>query len=438
MQYLDPSDAVKLMRICQTWSGPAVEAFYSTLTLRSPLAFPKLVHLITNTQTNMHPYALLIRELVFTGEAADDLMMGDLKQTLEQCTNLASLRLEGCTLVSGMVAQFLKDYAPFLSRVEFPGSQISDSFLLSLIRGVKSLRHIDVSYTNVTLSMLPILVRECQYLETLQMTGCQPSLDEMMVDEYENSEFYLVGDSLKQFKSPLKQVDVSGTMIGDKMISYLSRHCDNLETLIMDGCSLITDDAITSIAMYSKNIKFLNLSFCDITDVSLQSLAIHLGSPSATAQLTKNAEHGSYKDFSEYHPSTNQNVEKGIQLELIVLTGCSSISANGITFLASKCPNLQTIVLDGCDRVTDWYYTDSNVSTIDTNLQNNQSPELSAYSALDKLSYGAPSAVSSDDGDSFVTALSDVEVVMARALNHSQKSLRRLSLNRQQVLDKTQ
>ena len=261
MEFLPCEDSAKLLRLCQLWSGPAAEAFYASPTFQSSSSFPALISLLSNQDT-IHPYALLIREFCFTGEAAQEVEMGDLKQALQACTNLVSLRMEGCSHLSSLLAQFLKEHAPFLSRVEFPGCHVSDSFLQQLIRGVRNLRHIDVSYTSVSLSQLALLVRECQSLETLCMAGCQQSPEEDVFD-YEASEYYLVGDSLKKHRnSSLKEVDVSNALINDAIVGYLARHSQNLESIIMDGCSLITDSSVNSIAMHCPNLKLLNLSYC--------------------------------------------------------------------------------------------------------------------------------------------------------------------------------
>lgn len=138
MQYLDVVDASTLLRLCQVWSGNAAEAFYQSPVINGN-QFPKLMKLLLESKsgTTTHPYALLVREFIFKGIAADELLMGDLKECLVICTNLASLRIEGCTQLSSLLCGYLEEHAPFLSRVEFPGCSISDSFLIKLIRGVR-------------------------------------------------------------------------------------------------------------------------------------------------------------------------------------------------------------------------------------------------------------------------------------------------------------
>ncbi|KAJ3360874.1 hypothetical protein HDU91_004245 [Kappamyces sp. JEL0680] len=432
MSFLSPGDAVKLIRLCQLWSGPAAEAFYQTPPIQEADAFPKLTALLLSANTT-HPYALLIREFVFKGmglslmslgTAADELLMGDLKSALSVCPNLVSFRIEGCTHLSNLLAQFLKEHAPFLSRIELPGCAVSDSFLIQLIRGVRSLRHIDVSYSNVTLSTLPLLVRECQYLETLDMTACQPCPDEMVID-YEASEYYLVGDLLKQYKnSSLRQVAVSNTQITDSMVGYICRHCDNLDSILLDGCSLLTDNSVNSIAMHCPGIKMLNLSCCDITDVALQSLAVHLSVQNTKLPKPRPA---SYSTFSEYQQPTSRGKKNDIPLSIIILSGCANITQAGVTLLASKCPNLHTIVLDGCDRycgwshgrVTDWYFNKT------------EAPKSAVLALLE----GVKEESGDSDTESFVSAKSDLDGSAGVSRNNSPIP-RPLSVNRKQLLDR--
>jgi hypothetical protein len=61
MKYLDASDCVKIIRVCQSWSGTAAEAFYA-----SPPYNSKLQALFDIAKPT-HPYPLLVRELVFSG-----------------------------------------------------------------------------------------------------------------------------------------------------------------------------------------------------------------------------------------------------------------------------------------------------------------------------------------------------------------------------------
>lgn len=209
----------------------------------------------------------------------------------------------------------------------------------------RSLRHIDVSYTNITLSALPVLIRECQYLETLDMTGCKPSPKEMVID-YEASEYFLVGDTLKQYRNyTLTQVSLSFTSVTDAMVGYLVRHCDSIQVLLMNGTN-VSDTGVSSIAMHCSMLTKLDLGGCNVTDIGVQALAVYL---STQSNIKKPKEH-SYSAFQEFnHKTTNISC-----LKEIVLSGCR-ITPTSVCLLAKNCIKLERVVLDGCDAMHGWY-----------------------------------------------------------------------------------
>jgi hypothetical protein len=249
------------------------------------------------------------------------------------------------------------------------------------------------------------------------MTGCLPSPEEMVID-YEASEYYLVGDLLKQYKnSSLKQVAVSNTEISDAIIGYICRHCDNLEYILLDGCFRLTDAGVNSIAMHCPNLAMLNLSCCNITDVSLQSLAVHL---SVQVKKSSKPRPVSYSTFSEYQPIPRSANLAG-SFSVIILSGCSNITKVGVLLLANKCTNLNSIVLDGCARfglfiftfrITDWYYDDQE--------------EPKSAKLLDDIKEDGES-----DTASFKSAVSEVDGIRTRP---SSPAPRPLSVNRKQLL----
>ena len=61
----------------------------------------------------------------------------------------------------------------------------------------------------------------------------------------------------------------------------------------------------------------------------------------------------SYTDYTDYQPVLKMHVNA--RLESIILTDMTKLSYSSICLLASKCPKLNKIVLDGCDSVIEWY-----------------------------------------------------------------------------------
>lgn len=342
MQFLGPSDAVKLIHVCRSWSAAAVEAFYETPPLIHPESFSQLVTVL-GVENPLHPYALLIRELLISAPVAENMLMGDLKDVLEMCNNLISLRIEGCTHLTNMLAQFLAEHVPGIYRLELPGCFVSDSFVDGLISGCNSIRHLDLSHTNTTLACMPAIIQDCIHLTSLDLTGIQP-----MTNRRPGAHF-----SLEMKKSHIRyeltRVSFASTDITDAIIQYLTHCCVNLECILLDACAFITDSAAMAIAQNCPRITTLGFSYCpNITDVGLQSLSVHL-----SMHITEPvASPMSYSSFQEHFETVEPIIS--VRLSSIYLAGCYRITHSGLVMLAKACP-LETVILDGCDHIMDWY-----------------------------------------------------------------------------------
>ena len=279
--------------------------------------------------------------------------MGDLKETLSCCVNVVSIRIEGCSHLSNLLAQFIAEHVPFLSRLELPGCSISDSFVVNLIRGCKALRHLDLSHTNVSLSCLPLIIQDLNQLETLDLTGVKPPVSSGFLD-------YEPLRSEHPERPEFKRISLAGTSVTDAIICYVTRCCPNLECILLDDCQLVTDTVATFIAQHCPRIQILGLSYCtSLTDVGLQSLAVHLAKhalPSSEPKPRAGSHYKSLHEFTQVAPHVSQ-----VSLNELYLVGCYRITHTSICLLAENCPLLNTIVLDGCDRVLEWYF-DPNIA----------------------------------------------------------------------------
>jgi Leucine Rich repeat len=143
-------------------------------------------------------------------------------------------------------------------------------------------------------------------------------------------------------------------------VAYLVQCCNNLEALLLDNCPYITDSGISFIAQHCPRIQVLGLSFCPISDVGLQSLAVHLSNHAHPKQSLKprrksiGVQPTSYSSLQEFK-ETPAAIDK-VQLCEIYLAGCYRITPKGLTLLAETCPDLHVIVLDGCDLLLCWYH----------------------------------------------------------------------------------
>ncbi|KAL2919106.1 hypothetical protein HK105_201376 [Polyrhizophydium stewartii] len=368
IQYLEPTDAAKLMVVCQTWSGPAAEAIYQSPRLLRPDDFGALTALLTS-RTTTYPYALMVNELSLEGAVAEEVLMGDLKAALKACTNLLRFRLKGCSHVSNLLAQFLGENVPHLVHLELPGCPISDSFMSNLVRGCKHLRHLDFSFTSITLASIPLLLRDCRHLESLDLTGVLAPPPSWHGYEYTSAQLQSFSSSsslsslsqdsgvapmaVATFERPLvTRVSLSRTDATDATVRFLANHCPNLEHLFIDSCPHVTDQSLVSIAQHCPNLVRLDCSFSsNITDIGVQALAVHL------------------------------NARGPSQLMALNLTACHHVTPKAVCLLAQECLQLDCIILDGCDRIADWYF---------------DSPEVIAAAAAAATAAAAGSALRSD------------------------------------------
>jgi Leucine-rich repeat (LRR) protein len=251
-----------------------MHAFYETPFLSSAKSFAMLSYILSTNTT--YEYSSLVRELFIPLSIAEDLLMGDLGIALKSCYNLISLRIEGSTDLSIQLSILLKEKLPFIHRLELPGCYINDSFVNNLLAGCTDLRHIDLSSTNVTLASMPLIIKECKFLETLDMTGSKvPVKKPIIYDGCSINEGSLMKPYLgNNVEGPhLKRCNFSSSDITDQIIGFLVRHCTNLEALLLDNSPFITDSACSYISQHCPRLQILGLSYCLITDVGLQSIA---------------------------------------------------------------------------------------------------------------------------------------------------------------------
>jgi hypothetical protein len=196
-----------------------------------------------------------------------------------------------------------------------------------------------------------------------------------MVIEYEQSEYFLVGDTLKHIKNTtLTQVSLSYTHLTDNMLGYLCRHAEAIEVLLLEGCVNITDKGLSAVAMHCKWLRELNLAFCCmLTDIGITQLAIHLSLPASNPSSPRSSVQGpsAYHSFSEYRPAEKHS--RVAPLAKLNLTACVYLSPIAVCLLAEKCSQLDVIVLDGCDRVIDWYLGSEQPESQEVEIDDNES-----------------------------------------------------------------
>jgi hypothetical protein len=126
---------------------------------------------------------------------------------------------------------------------------------------------------------------------------------------------------------PLVYLNVRNTPIPDVLLRFIVTRTPYLTELFCESCTLLTDYSIMKLSNSCPNLKVLDLSFCElVTDVSLQIFTIQAAS------------------------SIN-----GSNLEEIYLSACDLVTPLAIHQLVQKCPRLQLLVLDGCEKILGSY-----------------------------------------------------------------------------------
>ncbi|KAJ4965181.1 hypothetical protein NE237_017030 [Protea cynaroides] len=118
----------------------------------------------------------------------------------------------------------------------------------------------------------------------------------------------------------LTKLNISGLAFSDTALAYLTGFCRNLKSLNLCGClRTATDTALQAIAYNCKQLRYLNLGWCDgVTDVGVICLA--LGCP---------------------------------DLRSLDLCGCVLITDESVIALADRCLHLRSLGLYYCQNITD-------------------------------------------------------------------------------------
>jgi Leucine-rich repeat (LRR) protein len=74
----------------------------------------------------------------------------------------------------------------------------------------------------------------------------------------------------------LRHLDISGNKFADTIIGALAHTCHKLEYLDICACTFATETSIRNAIRSCPNLQYLNLSYCKITNVTIEEIARHL------------------------------------------------------------------------------------------------------------------------------------------------------------------
>ncbi|RKO90915.1 hypothetical protein BDK51DRAFT_44941 [Blyttiomyces helicus] len=386
LSHLPPRDRVALLLVSKKWSRSVVSALYESPNLSSPTSssFAALTSLFA--RPTFFPYASYVRFLHVPAPVADDMLMGDLKYVIQACPNLIGFRLERCPHVSNIILRVISEVAHALEHLELPACPISDTFVPLLVVGCPQLVSVDLvgpagcvfghvdgaSYTNVTLSSLPIILERCKHLESLNLAAIRNHEEEWesargrqrfgfsssaserwpscsrsptRTDRTPSTSRTLspISRTLSPMRptsptpyvpppspsnpilaailpapSPLTFLALSDTDAADSTIRLVALSAPHLTTALLDGCPRITDDAVALLVRHCPLLRTLDLSHTRITDLALQAIAVH---------------------------------SAGSDLATLRVANSPRITPGAVRLVARACPALRSLVLDGCERM---------------------------------------------------------------------------------------
>ena len=276
-----------------------------------------------------------------------------LSQLLMKCTQLRHLDLAGCKHLTDATCNFVAENLPRLQSIDLSGCyQISDRGLCALFRGCKylekaMLRNLPL-LSNPTVDAARTSIVMYNKLHTIDLSGCTNFTDEALMKMLEDDccgcireldlcactqlQMGLVGFRRKgNISTNCRKLGLCQTSLAsDSTLNWLAEGCSHLQSLDLSHCHF-QDSALSYLFRGCKHLRELNLAGCvDLSDAAWEPLLVSSCSSTGTQAADK----------------------FGTRLASLVLTGCSKITDNAVISIASACPLLQRIDLEGVPLVT--------------------------------------------------------------------------------------
>jgi len=302
-QYLSNEDKLKLLAVCKAWSKPLVESLYQNVMITSSTCFENFLRAINATDSSYN-YKDLVKSLEISGTA--DIWMGDIENALKPLTKLDTFTISNSPNVTNILLHSIGNNCPQLKNLYLPGCVgLTDAFVPQLCKQCKELEKIDLSFTNVSVGIIPAALINLKNIRELNLG-----------DSKESSAPIDMGD--ESFTRPLVTLNLRNSPITDQMLDWVVTRCPEIETVILENCQNVTDHSITKLAIKLKGLTTLDISFCDqVTDASLNALA--------------------------------ENEDS--KLKFLDLSYCYNVTTRGIKEVGLKCTRLESLVLNGVENI---------------------------------------------------------------------------------------
>jgi len=230
------------------------------------------------------------------------------------CPQLIKLDLSGFTLDQNVLTQLATKCTSLhwlkLNRV----STASGESIALFIRNCKDLFLVELSELEVvTDATIKLLAKCCPSLHTLNISGC--------INVHNGIQY------LSQLKA-LKSLDISLCCEITDLNSL--GECKLLETIVCNGCYLLTDNSLKSIPQNCKNIYHLNMTDCSqLSDKIIKEFIHHC----------RNLENLILTGLHRLTDASLVDIRQCLRLRTIVLYSCDGISVEALRNLS--------IILDG-------------------------------------------------------------------------------------------
>jgi hypothetical protein len=302
-QFLSNEEKYKLLTVCKTWTKPVVESLYQNAMIKSSKCFENFLKAI-NESGSSYNYKDLVKSLEISGTA--DIWMGDIENALKPLNNLDTFTISNSPNVTNILLHSIGNHCPQLKNLYLPGCVgLTDAFVPQLCKQCKDLEKIDLSFTNVSVGIIPAALINLRNIRELNLG-----------DSKESTAPVDMGD--ESFTRPLVTLNLRNSPITDQMLDWVVSRCPEIETVILENCQNVTDHSIVKLANKLKGLTTLDISFCDqITDASLNALA--------------------------------ENEDS--KLKFLDLSYCYNITNRGIKEVGLKCTRLESLVLNGVENI---------------------------------------------------------------------------------------
>ncbi|CAJ0847411.1 2595_t:CDS:2, partial [Entrophospora sp. SA101] len=265
------------------------------------------------------------------------------------------------------------------------GSNLTDAFIKTLVTGSAgtTLKVLDISVNKITNVSILFIGLHCCNLMKIFIEGCPEVTDirplkllvnnlSVIITSYceDISDASIFQLSSAFSKSHLTKLDLDGCiLISNDGIKEISKHLNKLKYLVIDGKGIV-DESIVSIFKNCNELALFSMSFCELlTDITLYEILNNLNSNLLFLRLRKGINFTKYGfndffkglmirrhsfrslDFSECQNISDLSLNFFSQpfLKWLSLDWCWDITESSILKIIEASPNLEELMLTGCN-----------------------------------------------------------------------------------------